>query len=95
MYLSLDTICELLDKDYQEIEQVLKRLILLEIVERNPVRPDMVRFRLDIYRRYFRIAPSSFRVNPEEVVLFEPTNENTAASAVETVGETYGDDEEI
>lgn len=95
MYLSLDTICELLDKDHQEIEQALKRLTLLEIVERNPVKPDMVRFRLDIYRRYFRIAPSSFRVKPEEVVLFEPTTDNAAMTVVETFDDMYGDDEEI
>lgn len=71
MYISLDKICEMLGKDPDDVEQALVSLDRFEIAKRNPVNPDMVRFCLDIYRRYFRTVNSSLKRIPEEPAVFE------------------------
>ena len=95
MYLSMDTICELLGRNPHEVEQALSSLIHFEIAERNPVNPDMVRFCLDIYRRYFRTTHSSYKHIPEETVVFEPRSNAGTAVTLTALSEVYADDEEI
>lgn len=71
MYLSLESLCQKLEKTPGEVEQALNGLIRFDIVQRSPANPDMVRFCLDIYRRYFRTVHSAYKRIPEEPAVFE------------------------
>ena len=90
MYLSMDKICQRLGQDPDNVERALAGLIRYEIAQRNPVNPDMVRFSLDIYRRYFRTVNSSLQREPEEPAVFERKVQSNIISQV-----NYNDDELI
>ena len=89
MYLSMDKICEKLGRDPDDVERAMAGLIRFEIALRDPVNPDMVRFSLDIYRRYFRTVNSSQVREPEEPAVFERKIHSSIAQT------SYSDDELI
>jgi len=89
MFLSMDSICQRLNRDPDDVEQALKNLLQFEIVKRNRVNPDMVRFSLDIYRRYFRTVNSSQSRVPEEPAVFERKIQSSGSQT------SYNDDELI
>lgn len=86
----LERISELMGKPIEDVERALSGLERFDIARRDPVKPNMVHFTLDIYRRYFRTVSTVHTRIPEEPTVFERKIQSNPV-----IQPGYGDDEII
>lgn len=70
-YVHVNQLSELMGRPKVEIQRIINVLVGLKILSAHPIEPQMYRFELDIYRRYFRTNPSAYEQVAEEPDIFQ------------------------